>query len=80
MKKWELKSYRAGPNDRWGDPSTMWQKVDRNTGKTDWEEIEEIAKEGWELVSVTACGENAHYILYTFKKPIEDIETEGNRG
>ena len=76
MKKWELKTCLSGKIYSVGGESIekVWKEQDERTGKTTWNVLEGIAKEGWELVSVTAITSNGGTIrlLYTFKRPIED--------
>ena len=76
MVKWELKTYEADIRDFFNKPvpSILW-KTDKKTIKTAWDELQEMANDGWELVSVTPINyDNGHtgILLYTFKRPKPD--------
>ena len=47
-----------------------------SSGKTDFEEIKELAYDGWELVSVTPIiwEGSTQYLVFAFKRPISDDE------
>jgi DNA invertase Pin-like site-specific DNA recombinase len=79
MTKWELKSMVCSISSEGfiggRDVSVIWSQKDRNTGKTNWDELKEIANDGWELVSVTPIASNQGTtidLLYTFKRPKEN--------
>jgi hypothetical protein len=73
MKKWELFTYQARSFSPQHEP--FWSLKDKKTGKTDWDKIQELPSQGWELVSVTPItvwqGRTA-CLLYTFKRLIEE--------
>lgn len=78
MVKWELTTYLAYIQEGVLNtvmPTVIWRKKKEDTGKTAWEELNALANEGWELVSVTpvTCSENTKYLLYTFKRPKSDV-------
>jgi hypothetical protein len=56
------------------DPRFIWKEKDKE-GQSEWDRLQEIASEGWELVSVTpihtAPDNNQTFtLLYTFKRPL----------
>jgi len=67
MTKWELNSYTCSVGNK------KFEK-DKKTGKTQWDDIVELASQGWELVSVTSITNDGSTIglTHTFKRPIED--------
>jgi hypothetical protein len=86
MKKWQLNTYfvkimaqKSEDKPVHGsspDPTLVWTRKRKDTGKTDWDGLQEFAAQGWELVSVTSIanpGESGctFGLLYTFKKPLE---------
>jgi hypothetical protein len=62
MKKWELTSryspYLKRMDDSSIDPTVIWEEKDKKTGKTVWDELQALASQGWELVSVTPLNTN----------------------
>ena len=54
--------------------SLVWTRKDKNTGKTDFDKLQELSAQGWELVSVTPITftGSTRELLYTFKRPIEE--------
>jgi hypothetical protein len=74
MAQWELGTKLVYIQDegiaRSINPTLIWDRKDKKTGKSDWDEIMRWAAEGWELVSVTYI-HNATWpcLLYTFKHP-----------
>lgn len=71
MQKWELYVYSCGVGFG-GNTADIWSKKDKKTGKTQWNELEDLASSGWELIDVTpiTLGGTTVEILYTFKKPV----------
>ena len=77
MTQWELKVYNVDievdyQGGLWPSPSSLWTKKHKETGKTSWDELKELAADGWELVSVTPIAVRAGStasLLYTFKRP-----------
>lgn len=74
MTKWELASYVAhggmiGPIDI----SSLYTNKDKKTGKTAWNDLTDMAADGWELVSVTpiSLGGTTTSVLFSFKRPQE---------
>jgi hypothetical protein len=67
MTKWELKNHRATID---GDGAI---------GDATWQQLQILARDGWELVSVTPFRFQTYsseqtaalHLLYTFKRPIE---------
>jgi hypothetical protein len=51
MTKWQLTTYSARKFHH--SIEGFWSVKDKKTGKTDWDKIQELASQGWELVSVT---------------------------
>jgi hypothetical protein len=54
----------------------LWTRKDKETGKTGWDKLKELAAKGWELVSVTPIVTSTSsgytkYLLYTFNRPKE---------
>jgi hypothetical protein len=50
----------------------VWQSKD-SQGQTDWDRIQKLGQEGWELVSCcpVAAGNGVLYqLLWTFKRPV----------
>ena len=76
MVKWDLRTEYVKIGTFGGcDPSKIWNVKDKSSGLSAWDGLKTLAREGWELVSVTplahANGETI-YVLYTFKRPILD--------
>ena len=80
IKKEEIHSYESRPG--W----SVDEQSKKVTAPSGWEDVQKLAAEGWELVSVT--GINGHGIgdwsqtndlLFVFKRPIEEVvkETKG---
>ncbi len=73
MTKWQLTTYPA--REFRHAIEGFWLVKDKKTGKADWDNIQDLASQGWELVSVTPItvwqGRTA-CLLYTFKRPVED--------
>jgi hypothetical protein len=78
--RWELKSepvsiMKSGfVSPPTVDPSFMWTEKDKQ-GHTQWENLQKLAAEGWELVSVTPITTAPNHsqtftLLYTFKRPL----------
>ena len=75
MARWELTMFVSWA--AWGgvlgaaDASNIWTKKDKQ-GKTEFDKLQELANDGWELVSVVPIaineGETTH-LLFTFKRP-----------
>ena len=75
MQKWELttklvdisKVAIGGPRP---ELSKLWTEKNKKTGKTEWDVLQELANDGWELVSVTPItyGGGTGQVLYTFKR------------
>lgn len=83
MTKWELHTSVVDISDgnQYSNPTYLWskdKKAIRNTGEPKWNHLKELAKKGWELVSVTPIqpysSTGTTYLLYTFKRPIEEEE------
>ncbi|MCX6083292.1 MAG: DUF4177 domain-containing protein [Chloroflexi bacterium] len=55
------------------NPTFIWERKDKE-GKTDWDKLNKLANDGWELVSVTpivtAHSGQTFQLLYTFKRPL----------
>jgi hypothetical protein len=56
------------------DPSFVWTVKDKE-GKTEWEKLQKLAADGWELISVTPIASvtslgHTTTLLYTFKRPL----------
>lgn len=73
MIKWELMAYYAEIGVM-GDVSRIWNKKAKKTGKTQWDDLAELASQGWELVCVTSVsmGGSTQGFLYNFKRPLAD--------
>jgi hypothetical protein len=79
--KWEyntIKVYIIRKGLKGGsDPSMVWTEKDKE-GKTTWDSIKDLGKNGYELVSVTPITDrgiqSSHttFLVYTFKRPIEE--------
>lgn len=73
MTQWELATKYVKVGVFTGcDPRKIWQNKDP-MGKSAWDELQAMAAEGWELVSVTPLAESyghTAFILYTFKRPV----------
>jgi hypothetical protein len=55
------------------DVSSIWKEsIDPLDPRTQWDGLERMASEGWELVSVSPINCNGYTVslLYTFKKPM----------
>jgi hypothetical protein len=75
MRSWEITlSYALITQGGKPDPSRIWGVRNKETGKTDWDTIQELARSGWELVSATPITYNGQtvYVLFTFKRPLGD--------
>jgi hypothetical protein len=74
MKKWELTAIVCDVSGFKTDASRVWTQKYKSTGKSDWDQLSEKAKEAYELVSVTSINSQGYTVqlLYTFKRPIED--------
>lgn len=76
MTKWKLYTYCVDIIKNVNcDPALIWTQKDEKTGETVWEELNKLAADGWELVSVSPLAVppgTTGYILYTFKRPQED--------
>ena len=77
QKKWKLHAFAASLREGYEagmgvTAKAVWTSKG-DDGKTDWEKLEDLASQGWELVSVTPLGA-AHTmeLLYTFKMPVEE--------
>jgi hypothetical protein len=72
MQKWELYSFRCGLGFG-GNTNDIWSKKDKLTGRTQWDELTDVASSGWELIDVTpiTAGGTTLEILYTFKRPLK---------
>ena len=72
MTKWTLAAYLSG--NIINDATRLWGQKDKKTGKSNWDDLKDMAAEGWELVSITPIEMRAYtsQLLYTFKRPIED--------
>ena len=58
------------------NPSMIWTKRKKD-GMTQLEEIQKMGDKGWELINTTpisigASGSPTSYLLFTFKRPIEE--------
>ena len=56
------------------DPGFIWTRKDKD-GRTEWDKLQQLSTEGWELVSVTpiVTASNLSHtskLLYTFKRPM----------
>lgn len=74
MAKWELALYVAhGGAIGAIDISSLTTKRDKETGNTAWNDLTDMATDGWELVSVTpiALGGTTTSLLFSFKRPQE---------
>jgi len=73
MKKWELYVMSFGLGFG-GNVTDIWSKKDKNTGRTQWDTLTELAASGWELIDVTpiTVGGTTSEILYSFKRPVEE--------
>ncbi len=77
MTHWELAVYYAsiegGGFTLNVDPSLLWTRKDKKSGMSAWDQLNEMAAEGWELVSVTPIAASSsgttYQLLYTFKRP-----------
>jgi hypothetical protein len=71
MQKWKLETYYASIGT-FGSIEDIWTKKRKHEEKTDWEQLQKLATQGWELVSVTphTVGGTTVGYLYTFKKLI----------
>lgn len=81
MQKWEL--YSMSCELGWGaNIGDLWSKKDKQTGKTQWDRLKDLASSGWELVDATpiTLGGTTTGILYTFKRPVEQIEKQSFPG
>ena len=82
MTKWEFACYITSSFSSFGgsNPNDVWNKKDKKTGLTQWDEIGNYGLKGWELVSVTPISSTAigirggltTQLLYTFKRPKPD--------
>ncbi len=71
MTKWQLTTYLA--REFRHSIEGFWLVKNKKTGKTDWINIQELANQVWELVSVTPITVwqgRTDCLLYTFKRPI----------
>jgi hypothetical protein len=73
MQKWKLQSFFASIGT-FGSVDDIFTKKRKKDDKTDWEQIQKLANEGWELVCVTphTYGGTTVGYLYTFKKLISE--------
>ena len=79
LTRWELLSYAVNITQpslthAHVDPMFTLSQKDKD-GKTDWDQLQKFAAEGWELVSVTpiattSATNQTFLLLYTFKRPI----------
>jgi len=64
--------------------SDIWKKKDED-GKTTWDDIKEMGKEGWEMISCVPLAESSERyngtegFLFVFKRPLEN-EGGGKKG
>ncbi len=77
MTKWELEIYLSPHIDVSVNEYlySLWEERDTKTGKRVGEDLQYMAAEGWELVSVTPITNNngaTIRLLYTFKRPVEE--------
>ena len=72
MTKWELAAYLSG--NIIGDVTRLWIRKDKKTGKSNWDDLHDMAVEVWERVNVSQIEEAGYtkHLLYTFKRPIKD--------
>jgi len=68
MQKWEYTAYYFEYSGR-GKPA-LWQNKGKN-GRSAWDDIEDLGKEGWELV-------NHDEGLFVFKRPIGNGSSSGD--
>ena len=75
------------PDFYYPDPSIIWTEKNKDTGKSIWDQLQEFAAQGWELVSVTPLaggtsinggGAGTTILLYTFKRPKEELPGPGD--
>ena len=69
MQIWKIETYYASIGT-FGSIDDIFTKKRKNEDKTDWEQLQKLASQGWELVSVTSHtgGGTTIGYLYTFKK------------
>lgn len=76
MTKWELVTTIPPELEEDGGSMLPGRKWDRKneSGQTTWDELKDLASQGWELVSVTPLNHkgNTTRLLYVFKRPIEE--------
>jgi hypothetical protein len=73
MQKWKLETNYASIGT-FGSIEDIWTKKRKHEDKTDWEQLQKLAAQGSELVSVTphTVGGTTVGYLYTFKKLISE--------
>lgn len=75
MISWELYSYVVGNHGTFDgnvDATKIWGKKQPD-GSSQWDDLQQIAKEGWELAGITPIAWNngvTRQLLYTFKRPL----------
>ncbi len=74
MTKWELTMLCVDVTHiSYPDPKKIWADKDKKTGKSTWDDLKELAADGWELVSVVPLSAThgiTCMILYTLKRPL----------